>query len=60
MTERQIEDPVTITVEGRKTGWWVIGDSSRGRKEWGPFEMKHALNLQKQLVRKFRSAGRMR
>jgi hypothetical protein len=55
----EIEDPVTITTIGKVGGWWVIGESSKGRKEWGPYPMMTALKLQKRLVRKFRAEGRM-
>ena len=59
-TKEPEKPPVTVTTEGRQTGWWVIAEAGTAYKEWGPYEMKKALRLHRALVRKFRADGRMR
>ena len=57
---REIEDPVTLEVIGKQTGWWVTAESSKGRKEFGPYGMKEAFRIHNMLLRKFRADGRIR
>ena len=58
MTE--IQDPISCVVRGDTTGWWIHARSSKGQKKWGPYTLHDAMHIYKQLVRKWRAAGRMR
>ena len=56
----EIEDPVTLGIIGKQTGWWVTAESSKGRKEFGPYDMRKAFRIHNMLLRKFRADGRIR
>ena len=60
MTGQEITDPISCIVKGDTAGWWVLAESSKGKKKWGPYPMQEALRLQERLVRKWRAEGRMR